>query len=113
MDFSPLLDDFFVTTGALQFIRVILASILIFILPGFAWTLVLFHKLSIPERIVLSFGLSIATGTLSILVLNLLLGLKINFLNTVIVIIVITLIPLAIYFFRRYRAKKAGMIGED
>ena len=44
----------------LPIVRALLGVIIVFFLPGFAWTLVFFKKLSIMERVVLSFGLSIA-----------------------------------------------------
>lgn len=88
-------------------VRAILAAVLVFFLPGFAWTLVFFKKLTIIERIALSVGLSIASVTLSILVLNILFGMKINGVNALVTIIVITIIPVGIYFFRRYLARRS------
>ena len=75
-------------------IRVILASVLVFFLPGFAWSLVFFHKnINIIERIALSIGMSIALVTLSVLALNVLFDVRINGFNALITIIVITVIP--------------------
>lgn len=75
-----------------------------FFLPGFAWTLVFFSgkQVNIVERTALSFGLSIAIVTLSILVLNRLFGVSITGFNAVLVILVITIIPVVIYYLKRY-----------
>ncbi|TET66736.1 MAG: DUF1616 domain-containing protein [Dehalococcoidia bacterium] len=83
-------------------IRAILGFILVFFLPGFAWTLVFFKNINIIERIALSFGLSIALVTLSILVLNVLIGVRITGLNSLLIIIVITIIPVAFYYLKRF-----------
>lgn len=83
-------------------IRAILAFVLVFFLPGFAWTLVLFNGINVMERVALSFGLSIAGVVLSIAALNLLLGVRINGTNSIIIIIVITVIALALYALRRF-----------
>jgi uncharacterized membrane protein len=84
-------------------VRAVLAFILVFLLPGFAWTLVFFKQINVVERIALSFGLSIAVVTLSILVLNVLLGMRINGLNSVLTIIVTTIIPIALYYLNKLR----------
>ena len=76
--------------------RAILGVIFMFFLPGFAWTLVFFKQISIIERVALSFGLSIAMVALSIIVLNVLLGIRITATNALLIIIVITGVPLAI-----------------
>ena len=85
----------------LSVIRAILGFLIMFFLPGFAWTLVFFKKLSIMERVVLSFGLSIAVITLSLLFLNKVVGIRITGFNSVLVIIAVTIIPVAIYYLNR------------
>ena len=85
----------------LPVIRALLGFILVFFLPGFAWTLVLFKQINVVERIALSFGLSIAVVTLSILALNLLIGIRITGLNSLLIIIVITIIPAVFYYLKR------------
>jgi uncharacterized membrane protein len=85
----------------LSVIRAILGFIILFFLPGFAWTLVFFKKLSIMARVVLSFGLSIAVITLSLLFLNKVAGIRITGFNSVLVIIAVTIIPVAIYYLNR------------
>jgi uncharacterized membrane protein len=111
VDFSqsiiPLIED-------VPVIRIILASILVFFLPGFAWSLVFFYKnINIIERIALSIGLSIALVTLSVLALNVLLDVRINGFNAVVTIVVITVIPFGIYLIRRYLMHKSGASGGE
>jgi len=84
-------------------VRAILGSIFVFFLPGFAWTLVFFRgrQINLIERFVLSFGLSIAIVTLSLLALNRLIGLRLTGVNSVLVIIAVTVIPVAVYYLNR------------
>ena len=86
----------------LPIVRAILGVIFMFFLPGFAWTLVFFKQINIIERIALSFGLSIAIVALSIIVLNVLLGIRINGANALLIIIFLTGVPLAVYYLKRY-----------
>lgn len=90
----------------LPFIRAILGFILVFFLPGFAWTLIFFKGINVIERIVLSFGLSIALVTLSILALNVLLGIRITGLNSLLIITMLTIIPVVVYYLRRMRRER-------
>jgi uncharacterized membrane protein len=83
-------------------IRAILGFILVFFLPGFAWTLIFFKQVNIIERIALSFGLSIAVVTLSILILNVLIGVRITGLHSLLIIIIVTIIPLTFYYLKRF-----------
>jgi uncharacterized membrane protein len=84
-------------------VRVILGGVLVFFLPGFAWSLVFFrNNISAIERIGLSIGLSIALVTLAVLALNVLLHVKINGFNALITISAITATALAIYAIRRF-----------
>lgn len=89
-------------------VRALLGFILVFFLPGFAWTLVFFKQINIIERIALSFGLSIAVVTLSILTLNVLLGIRITGLNSVLIIIVATIIPVVFYYLKRFIQRSPG-----
>ena len=75
------MSEFFSFFESSSVIRGILGFILVFLVPGFAWTLVFFKQIDVLERIALSFGLSIAVVTLSILVLNKLIGIRISELN--------------------------------
>ncbi len=97
--FSPIIQIF----TSVAPVRAVLGFILVFLLPGFAWTLVFFKQINVVERIALSFGLSIAVVTLSILVLNVLLGMRINGLNSVLTIMVVTIIPVALYYLNKLR----------
>jgi len=84
------------------FLRAILGFILVFFLPGFTWTLIFFRRVVLIERVVLSFGLSIALVTLTVCVINLLFDIKITGLNTFLTIIAITAIPVVPYCVMRF-----------
>jgi len=90
---------------SLSVIRGILGFILMFFIPGFAWTLVFFRQVNVLERVVLSFGLSIAVVALSILILNKLIGIRITGLNSVLIILVITVVPIVVYYLNRLRRR--------
>ncbi|MFO8010937.1 MAG: DUF1616 domain-containing protein [Dehalococcoidia bacterium] len=93
----PYLDD-------VPALRAIIGFGLIFLLPGFAWSRVFFSReqVNILERIVLSFGLSVALVTLSMFALNLLFDVRISGFNAVMVVAVISLAALGFYLLRRY-----------
>jgi len=78
VELNELLD--FAVPFAEQFpaLRAVVGFIIVFFLPGFAWTFVFFSKISVIERIVLSMGLSIAIVTLGILALHVLIGMTIT-----------------------------------
>jgi uncharacterized membrane protein len=94
-------------------IRAILGFILVFFVPGFAWTFVFFSRLSILERVALSFGISIAVVTLSIIALHLLFGLKISGTNSLLTIIVITVIALVAYLLKRFMTRQSKASNGD
>ena len=102
MDFSLLWETFLPILDKVPAIRGIIGVIIVFFVPGFAWTLALFRNINIAERIGLSIGISIATVTLSVLALNLLFDVAITGTNSLVTIVVITVIPLGIYLARRY-----------
>lgn len=83
-------------------LQAIIGIILVFFAPGFTWSLIMFKKLSRLERLVLSVGISIALVTLSVFGLNLAFHVPINALNSVFIILVITVIPLCIRYGIRY-----------
>ncbi len=85
----------------LPIIRAMLGFILVFFLPGFAWTLVFFKQISVLERVTLSFALSIVVVTLSIFSMSRLIGIRITGFNSALVIIVVTILPVAIYYLKR------------
>ncbi len=92
----------------LPIIRAILGFILVFFLPGFAWTFIFFRQINVIERIALSFGLSIALVTLSILAANILFGVRITGFNSALVIVVITIVPIAAYCLNRLVRRRRG-----
>ena len=85
----------------LPIIRAIVGFIFVFFLPGFAWTLIFFKQINVIERLALSFGLSIAVVTLSLLSLNKLIGVRITGFNSALIIIVITIVPVVFYYLKR------------
>ncbi len=78
-------------------IRAILGFILVFFLPGFAWTLVFFKQINIIGRVAFSLALSIVVVTFSLLLANRLFGIKLTGFNSALIIIVITILPVAAY----------------
>jgi len=88
-------------------VRAVLGFILVFFLPGFAWTFVFFKQLNIIERAALAIGLSIALVTLVIIVLDVLLHVKITGVNSLLVIIVLAIIPVVIYYLKRLLGKRS------
>ena len=107
MDLGQIWESFLPFFDRVPAIRGIIGFIIVFFVPGFAWTLALFNKINNVERIALSVGISIATVTLSVLALNLFFKVKITGTNALITIIVITVIGLAIYLVKRYLRRKA------
>jgi len=77
----------------LETIRALLGFIILFFLPGYAFSYVLYpgKELQMLERIALSIGLSISLVVLSVLVLNTILGVAINLMNSLLIILSITL----------------------
>jgi len=73
-------------------VRMIIGSIFVLFIPGFAWTFAFFEKNEIDpiERIALSFGLSIALVTLTVFYLNYLFHIKITAVNSFIVLLILT-----------------------
>jgi uncharacterized membrane protein len=94
-------------------IRAVLGFILVFFVPGFAWTFVFFSRLSIVERMALSFGISIAAVTLSIIVLHVLFGVRISGTNSLLIIIVITIIALLAYLLKRFMTHQSKASNGD
>jgi len=91
-------------------IRAILGFVLVFLLPGFAWSSIFFKQLRAIERIPLSLALSIVLVTLSLLFLTRLGGIRINGFDTVLVIIFITVLPVAAYYLNRFIRQISGKI---
>ncbi|MEA3295283.1 MAG: DUF1616 domain-containing protein [Euryarchaeota archaeon] len=80
----------------LSLLRMVFGSIFVLFIPGFAWSFAFFKKeeIDVIERIALSFGLSIALVPLSVFYLNYLFHIKITAVNSFLVIIILTVIPL-------------------
>jgi len=99
----------------LPVIRGFAGALLVFFVPGFAWTLVFFNspQLTALERIGISIALSIATVTLSILAANILFGVRVTGMNSVLIILVITVIPLAWYYLKRTKNASSNNSDEE
>ncbi|MBN2238624.1 MAG: DUF1616 domain-containing protein [Dehalococcoidales bacterium] len=87
-------------------LRGILGILLVFFAPGFAWSLVFFRTINRLERLVLSAGLSIALVTLSVFGLNMALDVPVNGMTSLVIILIMTAVPLCIYYARKYIKKK-------
>ncbi|MBI4181095.1 MAG: DUF1616 domain-containing protein [Chloroflexi bacterium] len=90
----------------LPVIRAILGFILVFFLPGFAWTFIFFKQINVIERITLSLALSIVVVTISLLLANRA-GVKITGFNAVLVIIIVTILPALVYFLNKRIRRKS------
>jgi uncharacterized membrane protein len=113
MDLSRLWETFLPFLDKVPAIRGIIGVVIVFFVPGFAWTLALFRNIKVIERIGLSIGISIATVTLSVLILNLFLGVNITGTNALITIAILTVIPLVIYLIRRRINRKSETADEE
>ncbi len=101
-----LFDFVFPFVERLPIVRALVGFIFVFFLPGFAWTLVFFKKINIIERIVLSFGLSIAVVTLGLLFLNKAAEIKITGFNSLLVIFTVTIIPVTFYYLNKLTKRR-------
>ena len=106
MDFNEALDFVVPFAERLPVLRGIIGFIIVFFLPGFAWTFVFFNRISVIERIVLGMGLSIAIVTMSVLVLHLAFDVKITGGNSLIAIGIIIVAAVATYFIKKYVSKR-------
>ena len=113
MDFNELLDFAVPFAERLPVLRGIIGFIVVFFLPGFAWTFVFFNRISVIERIVLSMGLSIAIVTMSVLVLHLLFGMKITGGNSLVAIAVIIVLAVGTYFIKKFITRRLKPSGEE
>ena len=113
MELNELLD--FAVPFAEKFpaLRAVFGFIVVFFLPGFAWTFVFFNKISVIERIVLSMGLSIAIVTLGVLVLHVLFDMTITGYTSLITIALIIALAVITYFIKRYITKRMKAAGGD
>jgi len=97
----------------LPVIRAALGIVLVFFLPGFVWSLCFFRQLKALERITLSFALSIALVTLSLLFINRLTGLRLTGTSSVLIILVVTILPVIVYYLNRVIRRKGILPGRD
>ena len=95
------------SASGLYYLRAIGSFVLVFVLPGLVWSLVLFRKLHLVERIILSFGLSIALVTLTVFIANMVLGVTINTTNALVSISVTTGAALVFYAAQRLKESRA------
>lgn len=95
-----------------QSFRIVFGSVYVLFLPGLALSFVFFNKKEIDfiERIALSFALSIAVVPLLVFYLNLL-GMKINLVNSTLVIAFIIIGSLAAIAFKRKKIKRKSKFG--
>ncbi|MFC1921250.1 DUF1616 domain-containing protein [Chloroflexota bacterium] len=94
-------------------VRAILGFILVFFLPGFAWTFVFFRRIKVLERILVSFALSIVMVTLSILFANWIFEIAVTVYNTVLIIIIVCVLPVGIYYLLKYIKRRTGETEEE
>lgn len=90
-------------TDSLEIMMTIFSSIFVLFLPGFVWSFVLFprkNEIDWIERIVLSFGLSIAIVPIMIFYINRMTGVKINILNNTIIIVIFVVIGIGTYILK-------------
>jgi uncharacterized membrane protein len=82
--------------STLEILRIIFGGLFVLFVPGFAWSFIFFPKGKIDwiERITLSFGLSIALVPLSVFWLNWLFHVGIDLLNTTLIVLGLTVIPI-------------------
>jgi len=87
----------------IEIFRVILGSAFVLFLPGFVWSYVFFERGKIDEieRIALSFGLSIALVPLTVFWLNWIFKVKINLINTSLIILGLMGIAAGILYVKR------------
>ncbi len=104
--FLPFLDS-------IPALRVILGGLLVFFLPGFAWTLIFFRQLKPLERIPISIALSIVIVTLGLLFASRIFDTVINGFNAVLIIVVATVLPVAAHFLVNYAINRTRKTIED
>jgi uncharacterized membrane protein len=112
VDISQLFGPFLPVLAGVPWLRAALAIAIVFFLPGLAWTFVFFRRINIPERLALAIGLSIASVTLSVIVLNVAFHVRVNGVNAVLTILAITAVPAVIYLFQRLRTRNADADGD-
>ena len=86
----------------IEIIKFIFGIVITLFIPGFIWTFVLFNKddIDVLERIVLSFGISIAMIPLLIFFLHKLVGMKITALNSFLTIAIFCIVGVVCAYMR-------------
>jgi uncharacterized membrane protein len=113
VDFNEALDFVVPFAERLPVLRGIIGFIVVFFLPGFAWTFVFFNRVNVIERIVLGMGLSIVIVTMSVLVLHLLLGMKITGINSLVTIAIIIVAAVAAYYTKKFVIRRMKISGDN
>jgi len=82
---------------ATDFTRIILAGVLIFLLPGMTWTFKFFRRgeMQLIERGIISAALSMVMLPLTIFCVNLLFGVRINLVNSLLAALLLAVAPVA------------------
>jgi uncharacterized membrane protein len=112
VDFSQISGTFLPALEAVTWLRAGLVIVLVFFVPGLAWTLGFFDRINIIERFALAIGISIASVTLGIIVVNVLLHVRNNGVNAVLTILAITVAGAAFYLLKRLLRRPADADGD-
>lgn len=101
----------FTSLNYLTSFRIVFGSIFVLFIPGFVWTFAFFpigknggNEIDWLERTALSFALSIAIVPLAVFYLNLI-GIKINVLNSSLIILGVIIIGAVVFGIRKYKNK--------
>jgi uncharacterized membrane protein len=113
VDFNEFLDFLVPFAERLPALRAAAGFIIVFFIPGFAWTFVFFSRVSVIERVVLSLGLSIALVTLGILVLHVLFVMRITGINSLVTIAAITAVCLTTFLVKRHISNRRRAPGGE
>ena len=103
---SELFSSVFLLFDKAPFIRALFGVILVFILPGFAWSFVFLKQVKIFERIVYSVPLSLVIVTLRLIVANRFAGMKITGLSSSLVILGIIIIAACVWYLNKVIGNK-------
>lgn len=83
--------------------RLVVGIIFAFFVPGLSWSYLLFARREVPiiERVAISIGLSMALVPLTMFWLAWLVNVKVTMVNTVLVVLALTAVPLVILWGRK------------
>lgn len=87
----------------LETMKIFLGALFVLLVPGLAWSYILFAKKDIDwiDRFALSLGLSILLVSISVFWLNWLFDMKITLLNTAMIVSGLTILPVACILARK------------